>query len=271
VLKNKILLETKRKFFANRVGGHNSIFSGNGLEFKELREYNTSDNARHINWKKSTKSSIVVNTFDDDRELNIVLVFLNSGSLNFANKKQKAIEALTALSSVAIEQKESLSTLFYNSKQSQFFKPSKKKATIDINYNYANEAKAQGSIDYKELTQKIMSLVKKKSIIFLIGDFLDSVDLQILSQIHELYVVIIRAKEEENLELTGELNIVDANSQEERLLNISKSSQKLYNKLFLEQDSKLFKHLNSCKVLYTKIYNSDSTVDKLIELTKWKK
>jgi len=252
------------------MGGHNSIFSGNSLEFKELREYNISDSARHINWRKSTKSTVVVNTFDDDRELNIVLIFLNSGSLNFANKKQKAIEALTALGAIAVEQKESLNTLFYNSKESQFFKPNKKKATIDINYNYVNETKAQGYIDYKKLTQKIMSLVKKRSIIFLIGDFLESVDLQILSQIYEVYAIIIRAKEEENLELLGELNIVDANSQEERLLNICRSSQKLYNRLFVEQDNKLFKHLDSCKVLYTKIYNSDNTVDKLIELTKWK-
>jgi len=268
-LKKRIILETKRKFFSNRTGNHTSIFRGSGIEFRDLKEYDTSDSARHINWKKSTKEQIVSNSFSDDRELNIVVVLLNSGSLNFANKKQKAIEALTTLTTVAIEQKESLSTLFFNSKDSKFFTPTKKRVAIDLNYQIAKEVKYQADIDYKKLTDTILHLVKKRSIIFLIGDFLEAADLKILSQIHEIYAVIIRAKEEENLQLNGELNVVDLNSKAEEILNISKGCQKLYNKMFQEEEKFLIDGFNRCKVVYTKIYNSDNTVDRLRELTKW--
>ena len=267
LVKNAIILETKKRLFSNLTGGHSSLFRGSGVEFRDLQEYNTSDSARHINWKKSSKSKVYVNSFEADRELNIVLVYLNSGSLDFAGKKQKAIEALTALSFASIESKESLSTIFFNQKEQKFFKPSRKRVAVDINFEVSSSVNYQGEIDYKMLENYILHTIKKRSLIFIIGDFLDEVNLQTISLIHEVYAVIIRAKEEENLELLGELNIVDKNSQSQSLLNINKSSQKVYNKLFKKHDIRLFRHFNSCQINYTKVYNSSNTISKLKELT----
>ncbi len=264
--KNQIVIETKRKLFANRVGNHSSIFGGSGIEFKDIRAYTTSDSARHINWRKSTKDSVKVNTFNEDRELNIATVFLNSGSLNFANKKAKAIETLTALSFASVYAKESLSTIFFNNKEQLFLKPTKKAEAVDINYQFANTLKCQSSIDYEELTKYIFHHIKRRSIVFIIGDFLDEVNLQEISKIHETYCLIIRAKAEENLELLGELNIKDLNSNELTQLNIDKRSQKVYNKLFKEQDSKLLTHLHSCQIKFTKIYTDDNSVNKIKEV-----
>ena len=264
--KAQIVIETKRKLFANRVGNHSSIFGGSGIEFKDIRGYSTSDSARHINWRKSTKDSIKVNTFSEDRELNIAVIFLNSGSLNFANKKAKALEALTALSFASIYAKESLSTIFFNNKEQLFFKPTKKASAVDINYEFANSLKYQNSINYKELTKYIFHHIKRRSIIFIIGDFLDEVNLQEISKIHETYCLIIRAKAEENLELLGELSVKDLNTTELTQLNIDKSSQKVYNRLFKEQDSKLLKHLHSCQIKFTKIYTNDNSVNRIKEV-----
>ena len=262
----QIVIETKRKLFANRVGNHSSIFGGSGIEFKDIRDYTTSDSARHINWRKSTRDSIKVNTFSEDRELNIAVIFLNSGSLNFANKKSKATEALTALSFASVYAKEALTTIFFNNTEQLFLKPTKKASAVNINYQFANSLKYQGSVDYKELTKYIFHHIKRRSIIFIIGDFLDEVNLQEISKIHETYCLIIRAKAEENLELLGELNIKDLNSKELTQLNIDKGSQKIYNKLFKEQDSRLLKHLHSCQIKFTKIYTDDNSVNKIKEV-----
>ena len=262
----QIVIETKKKLFANRVGNHSSIFSGSGIEFKDIRGYNTSDSARQINWRKSTKDSIKINTFNEDRELNIAIIFLNSGSLNFANKKAKAIEALTSLSFATLHAKESLATIFLNNKEQLFLKPTKKASAVDINYQFANSLKCQSSVDYKELTKYIFHHIKRRSIVFIIGDFLEEVDLQEISKVHETYCIIIRAKAEENLELLGELNIKDLSTRELTQLNIEKSSQKIYNKLFKEQDTKLLKHLQCCQIKFTKIYTNDNSVNKIKEV-----
>ena len=262
----QIVIETKRKLFANRVGDNTSIFGGSGLEFKDIRAYNSSDSARHINWKKSTKQSVKVNTFNEDRELNIAVVFLNSGSLNFGSKNAIATKALTSLSFAAIYAKESLCTIFYNSKKELFLKPTKKSSAVDINYKFANTLEPCGLVDYKELTNYIFHHIKKRSIIFIIGDFLDDINLQELSKVHEVYCLIIREKSEENLELLGELNIKDLNSKELTQLNISKSSQKVYNELFKKQDIKLLEHLHSCQIKFTKIYSIDNCIEKIKEV-----
>ena len=262
----QIVIETKRKLFANRVGNHSSIFGGSGIEFKDIRGYNTSDSARHINWAKSTRDSVKVNTFNEDRELNIVVIFLNSGSLNFASKKSKAIETITTLSFASVYAKESLSTIYFNNKEQLFLKPTKKAEAVDINNQFAQSLKCQSSIDYKELTRYIFHHIKRRSIVFIIGDFLEDVDLQEISKVHETYCIIVRDKAEEDLELLGELNIKDLNTSELTQLNIDKQSQKVYNKLFKEQDSKLLEHLQNCQIKFTKIYTIDNSVNKIKEI-----
>ncbi len=269
-MKELILLETKRKFFSNRVGSHRSIFAGSGLEFKDIIRYDSSQSVRHINWKKSTKEAIVANSYYDDRELNIAIVYLNSGSMRFANKEQKAIEALTALSSVTIESKESLSTLFFNSKQSHFFAPTKRAIAIDLNYNYASSTKPQGKIETSKLTKEIRYRVKRRSILFVIGDFLELIDFSQLTPLYEIYAIVIRDRAEEELALSGECNVVDLNSQKQQLLTINKRSQKVYNKLFKEYDKELEISFLKSQVKFTKIYTNENTVDKLVELLRWR-
>ncbi len=266
--KKEIILKSKRGFFSNLVGNHISIFVGSGIEFKEIKDYTTSDSARHINWKKSSKDAIKVNSFSEDRELNIVLVYLNSGSLDFANKKESAIEALTALSFATIYSKETLSTIFFNSKEQHFFKPSKKSAAIDLNYDFASKVKYQSNIDFNKLNRYILQHIKKRSIIFLIGDFLDDIDLKLISTIHELYAIVIRAKEEEELTLSGELNITDTNSSKSKLLTITKRGQKLYKKKFKEQENRLIKEFKSCHILYTKVYTTSDIVKEIVNFTR---
>ena len=266
-----IRLETKRRFFSKRIGEHTSGYGGSGVTFKDLVAYDSSQSVRHINWKKSTKTAVVANSYYDDRELNIALIYLNSGSLTYKNKQQKALEALTALTTVAIEQKEAVTTLFFNSKESKFFPPTKRRDTIVRNYNLAKKCIYQGEIESSRLTKEILHKVKKRSILFFIGDFLELIDFSHLSRVYELYAVIIRERSEEHLEFQGECNIIDLNSQKEELMRIDSGSQKVYNRLFREYDQKLIKGLQKSKVAFTKVYTTDNTIEKLVELTQWKR
>ena len=266
-----IRLETKRRFFSKRIGEHASSFAGSGVEFKDLVEYDSSQSVRHINWKKSSKEKIVANSYYDDRELNIALIYLNSGSLSFKNKQQKALEALTSLTTVAIEKKEAVATLFFNSKEVEFFLPTKRRSAIELNYNLAKNCSYQGEIESSKLTREILHKIKRRSLLFFIGDFLEPIDFAHLSRLYELYAIVIRDRAEEELDLSGELNIVDLNSQKEELITVNRRSQKVYNKLFKEYDRELIKGFRANRVEYIKVYTSDNTVAKLVELTQWKR
>ncbi len=270
--KNEIILKTKKKLFLNSFGEHNSTFNGNGIDFKEVREYNTSDDIRHINWKVTARTmKPSVNIFNETKQLNIVLVYLNSGGLGFESKKDIAIEALTSLGFSAISNNDMLTTIFYSDKNIQFYKPSKHKSIIDINYDTAQKLDPIGNtIDYKKLNQYLLNKIKKRSIIFLIGDFLEFVDFTLLSSKHELYCVILRDKKEEELELFGEYNFIDNSTFEEINLDINKKSITEYNTLFKDKDDKLFNHLKSNGISFKKIYTTCDVVSKLSLLTNCK-
>ena len=270
---NEIIVKTKRKLFLNFFGEHNSIFSGNGLDFKEVREYNTNDDIRHINWKVTAKNqSPSVNIFNETKQLNIVLVYLNNGGLQFGTHKSKkdiAIEVLSSLGYATINNNDMLSTIFYSEKETQFTKPTKHKSIIDINYETASQLNPMGNnINYENLNKYLLNKIKKKSIIFLIGDFLEFGDFSLLASKHELYCTIIRDKSEESLNLIGEYNVIDSSTLNEKNLTIDKKSINNYNQLMIEHDNKLFQHLKKNRICYEKIYTSDDVIKKLNYLTR---
>jgi len=273
--KNDIILKTKKKLFLSSFGEHNSTFNGNGIDFKEVREYNTSDDIRHINWKVTARTmKPSVNIFNETKQLNIVLVYLNSGGLDFGSDKSKkdiAIEVLTSLGFSTISNNDMLTTIFYSDKHIKFNKPSKHKSIIDINYDIAQKLDPIGNtIDYKKLNQYLLNKIKKRSIIFLIGDFLESGDFTLLSSKHELYCVILRDKKEEELELFGEYNFIDNSTLEEINLDINKKSITEYNTLFKDKDDKLFNHLKLNGISFKKMYTTCDVVSKLSLLTNCK-
>ena len=140
-IKKELLLKTKKKLFLNISGHHNSVLSGNGLDFKEVREYNTGDDIRHVNWKVTARNlTPSVNIFDEDKQLNIVICYLNSGSLFFGSNKSKqdvAVEVLTTLGFSTIYKNDTLTTIFFSEDEDKFLKPTKSKAIVDINFDTA--------------------------------------------------------------------------------------------------------------------------------------
>lgn len=271
--KNEILVRTKRKLFLNLYGEHESVFSGNGVDFKEVREYNTNDDIRHINWKVTAREQTPsVNVFNEEKQISICLVYLNSGSLEFGKEKQKkdtAIEVLTALSFATINNNDTLSTLFYSQKEQNFLKPTKNKNRVDINFELATDLQSLGNeIDHDDMSQYVLNKLKRKSIIFLIGDFLEPLDLKLLSSKHEVYCVIVRDYAEEDLSLLGEYDFVNTQNLQSQKLTIDKATAKKYKQLLIEHDHKLYKHFKQCGIHYEKIYTSDDSIAKLNHLTR---
>jgi len=272
--KERILLQTHKKFFALPKGEHNSIFGGNGLEFKELREYNTNDDIRHINWKVTARNQTpTVNIFEDSRELNIVTVYLNSGGIYFGTHKSKQdtmVEVLTSLSYAAIVNSDKITSIFFSKEEDKFFKPTKHKNIIDLNIDTAYGQKPLGKeINFKNLVFFLQNKIKQKSLIFIVGDFFDfdrRCGLDILASKHEIFTVIVRDKFEENLEISGEFDMIDTNTQQTKTLFLTPKNVEKYQKTVKEYDKKLSQYFSKSNIRHQKIYTSDNSVSKLRKL-----
>lgn len=275
--KELIILQTQKKLFSTLKGEHNTIFSGNGLEFKELRQYNTNDDIRHINWKVTSRNQTpTVNIFEDSRQLNIVMVYLNSGGIYFGTHKSKQdtmVEVLVSLSYAAVVNSDKITSIFFSGEEDRFFKPTKHKSIIDLNIDTAYQQNPLGKeINFKNLVFFLQNKIKQKSLIFIVGDFFDfdmECGLDVLASKHEVFGVIVRDKFEENLEISGEFDMVNTNTQETKTVFLTPKKVEQYQKTLQQYDKNLSQYFSKSNIRHQKIYTSDNSVSKLKKLVSY--
>ena len=200
------------------------------------------------------------------------MVYLNSGSIYFGSnksKKETMIEVLATLGYAAVNKNDMLTSVFYSTKEDDFIPPSKHRSIVDVNIQKAISLKELGNeINYKKLNEYLLGKIKKKSIIFLIGDFLETADFKLLASKHEVSCIVVRDRFEEDLKLLGEFDFVNTNNQENENIFLDESSIQKYNQLLKEHDKLLFTNFKKANIRFKKIYTSDNVMLKLKQLVQ---
>jgi len=269
----EILLRAKKDVFSGNLGNHLTTFKGDGLDFREIRDYNYGDDIRKINWKATAKGSgLKTNLFNEERELNIVIAFMLSGSLHFGSVKLKqevATEIIALLAFSSIKNNNRLQTLFFEKKVERFFEPTKSDLIVyqlvdsAVNFNCLGRES-----DYKAFCDFVNGVVKQKSLIFMVGDFYGNINLSEISHKNEVYVIIVRDRLEENPILNGEFELIDPNSLNSKSITLNKEIAKEYKRLIIENDKRLQEHLLQHQITYGKIYTDEDIYIRLSEIIK---
>jgi len=269
----EILLRAKKDVFSGNLGNHLTTFKGDGLDFREIRDYNYGDDIRKINWKATAKGSgLKTNLFNEERELNIVIAFMLSGSLHFGSVKLKqevATEIIALLAFSSIKNNNRLQTLFFEKKVERFFEPTKSDLIVyqlvdsAVNFNCLGRES-----DYKAFCDFVNGVVKQKSLIFMVGDFYGNINLSEISHKNEVYVIIVRDRFEENPILNGEFELVDPNSLNSKSITLNREIAKEYKRLIIENDKRLQEHLLQHQITYGKIYTDEDIYIRLSEIIK---
>ncbi len=269
----EIIIKTKKRLFSPNLGNNQSTFIGNGMDFSELREYHYGDDVRKINHKATAKEQKpYINLFSEERELNIVLVFLLSSTVYFGTKRFKQetmAEVMALLAYSALKNRDRVSTIFFSNKEEYFRGPTKNLHLIDDIVPKAVEIDPlKKEIDFKELSDYLLGRIKQKSIIFLIGDFYKECDLSLLASKHELYSIIIRDHFEENPSFKQEIDLIDLNNAEEVSVKMDSRLQKRFSKIIQANDKRLYEHFEKNRIFYTKIYTDEDPFFKLSNLVR---
>ena len=65
----EIIIKAKTNIFNSNLGGQLTSLKGEGLDFKEIKEYSYGDNIKNINWKATAKSnSLKVNIWRNHQQ-----------------------------------------------------------------------------------------------------------------------------------------------------------------------------------------------------------
>lgn len=266
-----LLIKAQKSVFSSYIGENSTFFKGLGSDFVELREYTTGDDIKHIDWIISAKMNQPhVKVFQEEKELNIVLVSLLNASLNFGTHRLKIDrlkETMALLAFASVKQQDSYESYIYRSSLQRVTKKSKHIFSVREMIESIHALPLLGtSINYKNLSEAFNRTLQKKSLVFLVGDFLDTQMLNIgsLAYKHEIVFIIVRDRFEEEPLALGKINITDPQTGLNASVNIDKHAALKIKKKSLEDDTILFAKLHKSGVRYLKIYTDEEPLAKLL-------
>jgi len=269
----KILIKTKKSIFSDIIGNNNSLFKGEGYDFVELREYEDGEDIKKIDWIISAKMhKPYVKVFHTQRELNISIVSILNGSMHFGTKRFKqdlCSEVCSLLGFSCVKQGDPFDSYIANENILLNTKKSKKIFSVYDMVKQIDQYNCLGKdINFNIITNELYTKIKKRSIIFLIGDFFDieNLDLRLLSKKHEVIAIIIRDKFEEQPAQLGNVNLIDPSNSQTFNGVLDKSSTNSYINKVKQNDHKLYEHFQSCGIKSVKIYTYEDPLPKLLRL-----
>jgi len=269
----EIIIKAKTNIFNTNLGNQLTSLKGDGLDFKEIKEYSYGDNIKNINWKATAKSnSLKVNVFDESRQLNIIVAFLINGSLEFGSVNMKqdiATEIIALLGFSSIYNHDLLFPIFFSNKSEIFYEPTYDETIMYKLIQDALEIKCiKKEVNYKSFCDYVNNTMKQRSVIFVIGDFYGDVDLSQIAYTNDVYALIVRDRLEEYPLLNGEFELVNATNLKSSEFNITKDVAKKYKELLDLQDKQLEEHFLKHRITHGKIYTDDDIFLRLSQIIK---
>lgn len=235
LLKQVRRIEIKTKGLVNQVfsGEYHSVFKGRGMEFSEVREYQFGDDIRNIDWNVTARfGHPFIKVFEEERELTVILMVDLSGSLMFGTlentKQQIAAELSAILAFSALKNNDKVGLILFSDKIEKFVPPRKGKTHVLRIIRELLSFKPGGkATNLKSALEYLNSTIKKRSIVFLLSDFIDDgfeKILQIISKRHDLIGITISDRRENNIPSVGLIKLIDAETGNERWIDSSSAA-----------------------------------------------
>ena len=253
LLKQVRQIEIRTKGLVNQVfsGEYHSVFKGRGMEFSEVREYNFGDDIRNIDWNVTARfGHPYIKIFEEERELTVILLVDLSGSLAFGTidktKQQLAAELSAILAFSALKNNDKVGLFLFSDKIEKFIPPRKGRKHVLRIIRDLLSFKPQGKgTNIKLALEHMNHAIKKKSIVFLISDFIDEgyeKVLRIVGKKHDLIGIVLNDQRERSIPKIGLTKFTDTETGRERWLDTSsskfqKSLKNYYERLISERKS----------------------------------
>jgi uncharacterized protein (DUF58 family) len=225
-------IEIKTRGLSSQIfsGEYHSAFKGRGMAFSEVREYIPGDDIRNIDWNVTARfSHPYVKVFEEEREMTVMLLVDISASGDFGTQKQFKRDLITELCAVlsfsAIQNNDKIGVILFSDRIEKFIPPKKGKShTLRIIRELINlEPEGKGT-DLGMALRYFTNMVKKRSIAFLISDFIGqgyADSLKVSARKHDMVAIRVSDERESTLPDVGLLRVADAESGQERWIDTS--------------------------------------------------
>lgn len=223
ILKKVKQVEIRTRGLVNDLfgGEYHSVFKGRGMAFSEVREYQPGDDIRLIDWNVTARNgSPFIKIFEEERELTVYLLVDISKSGEFGSQNQLKQEFGAEIASVlgfsAIKNNDKVGLILFSNDIEKYVVPKKGKSHVlrvirELLYNEpkGNKTSIKNVLDY------LLKVAKRKSVVFLISDFIDDdywASLKVVNRKHDLIGIRLFDPAEKLLPDIGVIKVRDPES-----------------------------------------------------------
>ena len=237
IIKKVRHIEIRTKGLVNDLfgGEYHSIFKGRGMTFSEVREYVAGDDIRMIDWNVTARNDApFVKIFEEERELTVYLLVDVSQSGNFGTinqfKSELAAEIAAVLGFSAIKNQDKVGLILFSDDVEKYIAPKKNKSHIlrvirEVLFNKpaSSGTSIQAGIDF------LMNVAKRKSVVFLISDFIDQgywKSLKLANNKHDMIGIRISDPAELLIPDIGLIKVQDPETKEKIWVDVSSNKDR---------------------------------------------
>ncbi len=210
-------------------GDYRSLFYGYGVDFADLREYQPEDDIRYIDWNVTARMNTpYVRQYVEDREISAWFLLDLSPSMDFGTvqtdslKRTVLLDFVTTLARLLTRHGNRVGAIFYGSQVERTIPPRGGRIQVLRLVNDLLKQPQLGRTPFTNLTpllQAGLHAIKKRSLIFLISDFISAPGwerpLNLLNRRHEVLAIRLWDPREMELPDVGPIFMEDAETGEQ--------------------------------------------------------
>ncbi|MBN1945451.1 MAG: DUF58 domain-containing protein [Bradymonadales bacterium] len=274
----KLEIVTRRRVNEQLAGVYHSVFKGRGMDFDEVRPYTPGDDPRTIDWNVSARmNGLYVKRYKEERELTVLLLVDASASLGFGTsgqrKRSTAAELGAILAISAITNNDRVGLVIFTDEVELFVPPKRgRKHVLRVIVEILNYQGRKAKTSLKQPLEFVSRVARRRSVVFLISDFLDQGfdhALSVAARRHDLIPIVLADPAETDLPKaglltfqdpeTGELHVVDTASRQVRQHFQQRWRQET------EQRERMFRRLN---MDFVRVRTNESYIEPLAAFFK---
>lgn len=264
-------------------GDYRTLFYGVGVDFADLRDYEPTDDVRHIDWNVTARMDTpYVRQYVEDRELTAWLLLDRSPSMTFgaaARPKDLAVtEFVTTLARLLTKSGNRVGAILFNNTIEQTIEPrSGRNQVLRITHELLKPPGNPGTAtDLSDLVHAGLNTIKRRSLVFVVSDFISAPGwerpLSLMSQRHELVAVKMSDPSETHLPDAGVMVMEDSETGEQLQVDTSDPEfRRRFAEVVAERQAQLRESVTRAGVDLYSLSTQEDLVGALVRMSEQRK
>jgi len=275
--KNREVRAKRRVLSEVLEGSWIAMLKGRGMEFAGFRQYTYGDDASRIDWSATLRAKdILVREYEEYKTINVFFLLDVSDSMLFTSTKklkcEYAAEILFNLATAISDAGDNVGYAIFNDKiVAKQFPGLGREMIYRMVQDLENGEHYGGKSDFKQVMTLVNSLLRQKSLIILISDFIALPKgwekyIQMLSIRYDLIGIMVRDKHDYLLPTEGlQVVVRDPATPDDALLVDLKQYASLFAEEAAAEETYIKNVFEKARASFLKIDTLDDSIDALLD------